>query len=239
MKMKMHLPKIILLDGNVEAVKWFGLVSMTCDHINKYLFNGTLPVLFQVGRLAMPLFVFILAFNLARPEALARGIYSRTMIRLAVFSAIASLPFIALGGVVSGWWPLNILFMFLVLTITLYLIELGTTAGYAAAVGMFLIGGSSVEFFWPALTFGLAVWLYSKCPSWLSVALGFTSLASLYFINSNMWALAVVPVVFLASILDLRIPRLRWLFYVYYPVHLIALWLIRIPMGKAGYLFFY
>ena len=34
------------------------------------------------------------------------------------------------------------------------------------------------------------------------------------------------------------LPRLRWAFYAYYPLHLAALWLIRIPMSKAGYLFF-
>ncbi|MCW2314150.1 TraX family protein [Rhodoferax antarcticus] len=54
----------------------------------------------------------------------------------------------------------------------------------------------------------------------------------------NLWALAAVPVVLAASLLDLRVPRLRWVFYGYYPLHLFALWLIRIPMSKAGYLFF-
>ena len=39
------------------------------------------------------------------------------------------------------------------------------------------------------------------------------------------------PVVYLIS-------GLRWAFYAYYPLHLAALWLIRIPMSKAGYLFF-
>ena len=226
-------------DGKVEAIKWLGLVLMTGDHVNKYLFNGTLPVLFQVGRIAMPLFVFILAFNLARPGALEYGVYHRSIFRLVVFSAIASLPFIALGGVFFGWWPLNILCMLLVLTIILYLIELGTVSSYAAAVGVFLIGGSFVEFFWPALAFGLAVWWYSKCPSWLALAVAVAALASLYFINRNMWALAILPVIILATFVDLRIPRLRWVFYVYYPLHLVALWLIRIPMGRAGYLFFY
>jgi len=45
-------------------------------------------------------------------------------------------------------------------------------------------------------------------------------------------------VLFLASRVDVRLPRLRWAFYAYYPLHLAALWLIRIPMSKAGYLFF-
>jgi len=31
---------------------------MTLDHINKYLLHGSEPILFAVGRLALPLFSF-------------------------------------------------------------------------------------------------------------------------------------------------------------------------------------
>ena len=62
--------------------------------------------------------------------------------------------------------------------------------------------------------------------------------AALWFINRNLWALASLPLLLVASRVDLPMPRLRWAFYAYYPLHLAALWLIRIPMSKAGYLFF-
>jgi hypothetical protein len=55
---------------------------------------------------------------------------------------------------------------------------------------------------------------------------------------SNLWALAAVPIILLLSRIDLRMPRLRWAFYGYYPIHLAALWLIRIPISNAEYLFF-
>lgn len=144
-------PHLDISNGTLEALKWLGLLLMTGDHINKYLFNGTLPVLFKFGRLAMPLFVLVLACNLARPGSLERGVYFRTMFRLTAFGIFASLPFIALGGLVAGWWPLNILLTLLVLTIILYFVELGATTSYMVALGIFLIGGSSVEFWWPAL----------------------------------------------------------------------------------------
>lgn len=66
----------------------------------------------------------------------------------------------------------------------------------------------------------------------------FFALVALWFINGNLWALAVVPVIFIATKIDLHVPRLRWIFYVYYPIHLAALCLVRIPMRKVGYLFF-
>ncbi|WP_229006823.1 TraX family protein [Xanthomonas vesicatoria] len=211
---------------------------MTGDHVNKYLFNATLPVLFEAGRVALLLFVFVLAYNLARPGTLERGVYGRTMSRLAVFGAVASVPFVALGGLYAGWWPLNVMFTLLVVTATAYLVERGGKLHLAAAGVVFLVGGSSVEYWWPAVAFGLAVWSYTRRPSWAAAAVAVLACAALWFINRNLWALAALPVLFLASRVDVRLPRLRWAFYAYYPLHLAALWLIRIPMSKAGYLFF-
>jgi len=103
-------PRPEIANGTIEALKWLALVLMIGDHINKYLLNDTVAWLYDAGRLTMPLFVFVLAYNLARPGALESGAYRRTMIRLAVFGALASPAFLALGGLVNGWWPLNILF---------------------------------------------------------------------------------------------------------------------------------
>ena len=71
-----------------------------------------------------------------------------------------------------------------------------------------------------------------------AAAVAVLACAALWFVNRNLWALAALPVLFLASRVDVRVPRLRWAFYAYYPLHLASLWLIRIPMSKAGYLFF-
>ena len=229
----LHVP-----DGTVEALKWLALALMTGDHVNKYLFNGTLPFLFEAGRLALPIFVFVLAYNLARPGAFERGAYTRTMKRLAVFGAVASLPFIALGGLAAGWWPLNVLFTLLVVTACAYLVEQGRPLHLVGAGLVFLVGGGLVEYWWPAVAFGLAVWSYRKRPTWAAAAVALLACAALWFINRNLWALASLPLLLVASRVDLPMPRLRWAFYAYYPLHLAALWLIRIPMSKAGYLFF-
>jgi len=100
----LHVP-----NGTVEALKWLALILMTSDHVNKYLFNGTVPWLFNAGRVTLPLFVFVLAYNLARPDTLERGVYPRTMQRLTLFGVLATPAFIALGGLMAGWWPLSII----------------------------------------------------------------------------------------------------------------------------------
>lgn len=225
-------------NGSTETLKWIGLVLMTGDHVNKYLFNDTMPFLFNAGRLCLPIFVIVLAYNLARPQA-TDDARLRAMKRLLVFGVLSSIPFIALDGLLAGWWPLNVLFTLLVITIIVTLIENGGIANIMIAAVVFLIGGSSVEFWWPAVALGVAAWSYFKRQSVLAVFIWFLSCAALWFINGNWWALAVLPLILLASRVDLPVPRLRWAFYIYYPLHLSVIWLIRIPMSKAGYLFFY
>ena len=235
-KSRLVLPRLIVTDGTVEALKWLALILMTGDHLNKYLFNGTLPGLFETGRLALPLFICVLAYNLARPHALECGVYRRTMIRLVVFGGLATPVFIALGGIqFGGFWPLNIMFTLLVFTATACLVEQGRfwSAGF-----VFLIGGGLGEFLWPAILFGLAIWSYCKKPSVRAASIALIACTSLWFINHNMWALAALPILLLATQFDFRVPRLRLFFYGYYPLHLALLFLIRIPMTKAGYLFF-
>jgi hypothetical protein len=238
MSNKRPWPSLVVPDGSLEALKWLALLSMTVDHVNKFLFNGTNDAAYGVGRVAMPLFVFVLAYNLARPGVLEHGGYPRAMRRLAAFGILAMPAFSLLGGLNTALRPLNIMFTLLILTATLNLVECGTVANWAGAFFVFLAGGANVEFWWPALTFGLAVWRYGKCPGVMPLTLSLTALLALWFVNGNLWALAVIPVVLLASRIDLRMPRVRWVFYVYYPLHLFALCLVRIPMAKAGYLFF-
>jgi hypothetical protein len=101
------LPRLFVSDGTIEAMKWLALLSMTGDHVNKCLFNGTLPFLFEIGRLAMPLFIFVLAYKLARPGIYENGAYLRIMTRLTIFGlhVIAILVFLIGGTSVEFWWP--------------------------------------------------------------------------------------------------------------------------------------
>jgi hypothetical protein len=221
------LPRLVIPDGSLEALKWLALVLMTLDHVNKYLLHGTVPAMFNAGRIAMPLFAIVLAHNLARPGTLATGSYRRVMKRLAITGAVSTLPFVALGGLGWGWWPLNIMFTFLVATGAIALIDTGQASKRIAAVALLLIGGLFVEFWWPALAILMATWSYTKRPNWPAVVLGLAGLASLHWINHNDWAWATVPLVLLASRINPQLPKLRWVFYMFYPAHLAVIWLVR------------
>jgi hypothetical protein len=220
-------------DGTVEALKWLALALMTGDHVNKYLFNATLPVLFEAGRVALPLSCSSWPTTwpgLAHSSAACTAAPCRAWRSL----ALASVPFVALGGLYAGWWPLNVMFTLLVVTACAY--ERGgklhrrppAWCSWSAAARSNIVAGRGLR---PGR-------VVVRAAQWAAAAVAVLACAALWFINRNLWALAALPVLFLASRVDLRVPRLRWAFYAYYPLHLAALWLIRIPMSKAGYLFF-
>jgi hypothetical protein len=158
--------------------------------------------------------------------AFERGVHIRIIKRLALCGSLATPAFLALGGLLAGWWPLNFMFALLVLTLTIYLIEYQTITGYLAAALVFVLGGSVVEYWWPGLVLGLSAWWYCKTPRLAPVIIAVISILSLRLISGNYWALAVLPVALLACLVRLPIPRVQWAFYAFYPLHLTVLWII-------------
>jgi hypothetical protein len=110
-------PPLHIADGTLEALKWAALALMLLDHVNTFLYNRSLPGAYEAGRWVAPVFAFVLAYNLARPDALQLGIHLRVMRRLALYGVLAAPPFMALIG---RWWPLNILFLLLAATAVIY-----------------------------------------------------------------------------------------------------------------------
>lgn len=218
------LPPIRLSDGTVEGVKWIALLLMTLDHVNKYLLHEAVKPMFAVGRLALPLFSLVLAYNLARPGALERGVYPRIAARLAIAAAIAEVPFIALGGLAWGWYPFNILVALLMATAIIGLIAAGGGWRLSLAALIFIVGGAMVEFWWPGLAMCVAAWLYCRRPSWAVLLIWIAATAALWMINRNFWALAAFPLMFYLPHAKWSVPRYRYAFYIYYPSHLAVLY---------------
>ena len=221
------LPRLRLASGSLEALKWLALLLMLGDHVNKYLLHDAVPVLFDAGRLVMPIFAVVLGYNLARPGALAARVYPRVLTRLGVVAAVSSVPFIALGGLGWGWWPLNVMTALGLVVAALWLFELGGAARVSSGVALLLLGGLFVEFWWAVLAIAVAAWLYARRPRWSALGLAAIGFASLHLVNRNQWALAALPLIALASCVDLKVPRLRWVFYALYPLHLAVIWAVR------------
>lgn len=214
-----RVPPLAIADGSLEALKWLALVLMTADHVNKFLYHGTLPGIYEAGRTVLPLFAFVLGYNLARPGMLADGAFGRAAKRLAAYGFMATPPFVAL----VGWWPLNVLFTLLLAALVVWLLERGTIPASLVALAIFCVGGAFVEFWWFGAACCVAAWAYCRRPSAGRTLVWSLCLASLSLVNGNLWALAALPLILAARHVRLVLPRWRNVFYVYYPLHLIIL----------------
>ena len=213
-------------NGGIELLKWIGLVLMMLDHINTFILNGKYPFLFEAGRVVMPLFAFVLAYNLARTSK-NESVYKRVMQRLLIYGVIATPFFIAIHSVnVMGlsWYRLNILFTLLVSTICIYCLEKGDSVSFSAFIVVFVLGGAFVEFLHPAILFTVFAWQYCRSGKKQCLLLMLLMVFPIGIINRSMSGAFSLALIFLVSKVDINIPRAKNFFYAFYPVHLSVLY---------------
>lgn len=210
--------RLTLSDGSLEALKWLALISMVYDHVVRLLLMG--PVLGPAtafGRLAFPLFAFILAYNLSRP-GVGEQVYRRLVLRLLGFGILAQPAMYYLLGV----WQLNILFSLAAFVGILWLVhDRSKWFALPAAAFLFLAAGPYIEYGWYGLVLmlGLAYFVQHGAAllSLVALAVGFSALAAS---NGSHWGTLSLVCILAASQIMLRVPRNKWLFYIFYPAHL-------------------
>lgn len=233
------LRQLKVSNAGLTALKLLGLLVMLIDHYNAFVKPEYSPVMYELGRLALPLFVFVLGYNLARipPEKMPHII-----LRLLLFGMIATPVYNLLDGDLWGWWPLNILFTLLVATSTLYLWTLSVAPPLVlpmrlAAVLLFAVAGALVDYLWVGPALVVVIWrLFSlKSDSERTVFYGALALllVLLCWVNKSLaavFALAIIPLLLLYY-QNRQLPRMKWFFYWFYPAHLFALLLLQRFVG--------
>ncbi len=207
--------------GAREAVKWLALVLMVGDHVNAGLLGRSVPWLYDLGRIVMPSFAAVLAYNLAGLDNVESGRYQRAIVRLLVVGGIAY-PFhvLVLG---QGWLVANILIGYALAVTCMYLVDRWGQRGAVATAFLVMIGGGFVEFYWAAPLVTLAWWCWWRRPGlWALLGL-LVSFAGVCAVNGNAWALMALPLVLLSREFRGTLRRRPWAFYVFYPAHLVAL----------------
>jgi hypothetical protein len=215
-----------LTSGQQEALKWLAIVTMTIDHINALLFNYSEQPLFWIGRLAFPLFAFLMAYNLVvRKVKPTRYVYP-----LVVF-ALCTQPVYYL---VFNNWTGNIF-----MTLALGVLFVGLQRMAAQRIPMWLsylfiaplvaIPALHVDYGIPGVFLIPVVVFFLEHPRpLLLVGLGFYLLAVNTFGPYSVMPLLLVPIIYFMSRFDLPLRRANpWLFYLFYPVHLLVLEVIQ------------
>lgn len=209
-------------DSALEGLKWVALVAMTIDHVNTVIFDREHAWMFAVGRLAYPLFAFVLGVNLARP-ATDKGRAVRRLLQWAVIAQPVH------AWAFGSMWPLNVLFAFAIAAAGL---QLWQARRESLAVAVCLLAPCVVDYQWMGVACVLAAYAWAKSPNWNSVLACVGALASLSVVNGSFWQWAALPVLLAASGWTLYVPRLRWAFYGYYVAHFAVLALLATNLGQ-------
>lgn len=223
--------------GQQEVVRWFAMLCMVIDHVGAALLPAdTAQPLRFIGRIAWPLFAFLMAYNVA-----VRGVDPTRYLRpLLLWALVAQLPHYLLFGSfrVSILGTLFLAASALTLLLRAGIGPTGATAPLtnrlapqylvAGLVGVWLLA-SYVEYGQMGVALVLALWWAlggGGAVAW-AAAIAATALANYPWSN---WpgALLALPVMFLAGRLPLRLPRSGRLPWLFYPVHLTVLVLVRL-----------
>ena len=202
-------------------LKLAAFVLMIADHADWFLGTGQ-GAHATGGRLVFPIFALVLGYNMARtsPEKLLATVAPR----LCLIGVVAQVPYVMLQGQAV---PLNIM-VTLAAAVAIYAAAEMGKGWHALAIGAF--AGLFVDYSWPGLLGVLFIaWACSERIEWRVLAALLAMALLLTPINGNAWACLAVPVVWLVSRSPHGdAPRLKWLFWIGYPVHLVILLAIKL-----------
>lgn len=211
---------IRLGSGQAEMIKWIAIVSMVIDHANHILLDRAVVEMTAVGRIAFPLFAFLLVHNSRHFSRDPR----KQILRLLAFGVFAQ-PVVSWG---LDSWQLNILFT---LGLGLTLSEVWRSQGpwvgaWASLVALVL---SPFMDYGPPGVFAVAVcglWVASGRTGWAVLASGLFWLANGLQPIGLCAALALPGISLYKHLVwkEVAFPRShRWFFHIFYPAHIAIL----------------
>ena len=223
-----QLKKKQILDGTM--LKIIAMVSMVSDHVGDLFFPGVMW-LRMIGRLAMPIFSFCIAEGYAHTRD-----KNRYLLRMGIFALISEVPFdLAFEGKV-GFGHQNIMLTFFLSILALKIFDLirgeeprnigktvlGTLAVLVMA-GLALLLRADYTIFAVIAVFLFYV-LRNRHPLVRSgVGVGFLALTRTmgYYCTTGF---SLIPLLLYNG---KRGRGLKWLFYAFYPGHLLLLFVLK------------
>lgn len=209
-----------------ETLKYIAIISMVADHANTILWDRGLDSLFAFGRLAFPLFCFLLAYNYVYRSQQPKRWLQRLWLMAIVTQPIFMWAF--------GHWQGNIFFTLalgLSLSVVIDRFRLSTqhkTIVYGLLALAIFLAGSFVEYFQAGVIAVplLVYWLRRRDNSILILAL-FNFMAANFFLPQSIFVVLAFGLIPLILLLNIAVPRLpRFWYYSFYPAHLLVLKLL-------------
>ena len=216
------------------SLKIIALLAMTADHIGAVFFPECFPLRI-IGRIAMPVFCFLIAEGYRHTRDVKKYAF-----RLFLFALVSALPYYLLFG-----WTQNVFFSLLCGLLALWLMDT-----YPSKKRMFFILFSLLSVLLMCDWFFVGVWMvvgfyysrYAPKKMFFVVGIAFLLLmgtygayalfyGSLSFFIGNLktqWGMFLALPLLLSFSGERGKFHLKYFFYLYYPLHLVFLYLLRL-----------
>lgn len=230
-----------------SALRMLALLSMIIDHAGLALFPD-IGLFRCIGRLSFPVYCFLIAQGYLHTRSIRA--YARRLLLLAILSEI---PFdLLIFGRIASPMEQNVLFSLLLGLMALYAADLlHERPLYASAVVLLLClcaMAANVSYGWLSIALCLAMRYTGESRLRLTLytggALSLYTLSLLFSGVTQSWVLvslcallSLIPLLLYNGKHGIRHPALTFLFYAAYPLHIIALLIVRAMRIVPPYFF--
>lgn len=207
-------------------LKIVAIITMTIDHIGAILFNNN-SILRIIGRIAMPIFAFQIAIGFKNTHSKEKYIFR--MFFTALLSEISFMLMLTSGS--FAYSSHNICFTFTLALIILYLIELGKKYKIFIMASIFLLILSAflpIDYNIYAILLVLVFYFFEKRKCIYTFGMVFIALSYYFFKNNMTQSFMLLSLPFLYLYNGQKGKNLKYLFYVFYPLHMLILAFIKI-----------
>ena len=215
---------------NNFRLKWIAIITMVIDHTAAVLLPQTSPtwmVMRCIGRLAFPIFVFLLVEGFFHTRNI-----NKYLIRLGIFALISEVPFdLALYGTVLEFTHQNIFFTLFLGLSCIYLMSL-VEKKYKTNVfltnllqGLITLGICIIAFIlhtdysFAGILLIAAFYLFRGNKVLLTISLLFVAA----FVLGSIEVFATLAIIPIAFYNGEKGKSMKYFFYVFYPAHLLIL----------------
>lgn len=230
---EMEIPKRFkVLDGT--SLKLIAMASMVLDHVGDNFFPDQVWMR-VLGRIAMPIFAFCISEGFAHTHD-----RQRYLMRMGIFALVSEVPFdLVTAGVPLEFSHQNIMFTFFWAILGLMLFE--RIAGEGAPKSRMAAGYIMLAVFtmtsvllgldYNMLGCGLIFVFYLLRERGILIATAAAAVFHVALRNVGIYWFGLLGFLPILSYNGQRGRGLKWLFYLFYPGHLLLIWLVRTMLG--------
>jgi hypothetical protein len=225
------------------VLKIIAIVTMTCDHLNYLLYGNKITYLTYVGRLAFPIFAYQLVFGFFHTKNI-----KRYLSRLLIFAFISQIPFYLYFHDFMTGFRLNTIFELYLGIISIYFIDKYKNIfikGIIIIITLLIAKYANIDYgLWGILVIYMFYFSEKICENNISKKANIIIYSLIlcfvkFFYKMLKARIFIIPRVllglftFLPFILILfhngkEGKKTKYLFYIYYPLHLIILYVIKL-----------